>query len=219
MGRLRKNTTYEQKLFSDKKYYIDNPFDNLGNWNKDVFKNNNSIEIEIGCGKGKFIVEKATLNPNINYVAIDKFPTILYKVLTKINKSQNKLDNIKIISTDANEIENIFNENEISKIYLNFSDPWPKKHHEKNRLTNNKFLKQYFKILNPNGIIEFKTDNESLYKYTLKVLHDNNYNVLYECDDIYNDWENNANNIQTEYEIKWKNRNVKIKKIIFSLSK
>lgn len=215
MGRLRKNVVNEQKLFLDEKYFIQNPIAHMNHWNKNVFKNTFPIEIEIGCGKGKFIIEKAVNNPNINFIAIDKFPTILYKVLIKIKRNIG-LNNIKIVCLDAKEINNVFALNEISKIYLNFSDPWPKKHHEKNRLTNKRFLDMYFNILKPNGIIEFKTDNDQLYNYTLNVLKENNYFIHYYCDDIYNDLNNNQDNIATEYEIKWKNKSVKIKKIIFS---
>lgn len=216
MGRLRKNINYENKLFNDDKFFINNPHEFKNNWNKLVFKNNNPIYIEIGSGKGKFIVENAIKYPNINFIAIDKFPTILYKILIKINKSDQPINNLKIVNYDAIKLNEIFGNNEIKKVYLNFSDPWPKEHHKKNRLTNIKFLNVYFEFLDNNGIIEFKTDNSLLYEYTLEVIKENNLKLIYFSNDIYSDIENNQNNIQTEYEIKWLNKNVKIKKIIFA---
>lgn len=219
MGRLRKNINYEEKLFSNKEFFINNPKLYIGKWNKEVFKNNNPIQIEIGCGKGKFIIENAIKNPNINYIAIDKFATILYKVLKKINSNDVLITNLKIICYSANKLNEVFYMNEIDKIFLNFSDPWPKKHHEKNRLTNIRFLNIYFSFLKSNGLIEFKTDNKSLYDYTLSVIKENGLEIIYNSENIYNDFVNIINNIQTEYEIKWLSKNAKITKIIFKNKK
>ena len=169
MGRLRKNLVNEAKLFSNNAYFIESPKTFKGNWNK-VFKNSNPIEIEIGSGKGLFIIRKAICNPNINFIAIDKFATVLFQILKKIesyNKDNlKKLENIRIISIDAKQLSECFTEKEIDKCYLNFSDPWPKKKHEKNRLTNISYLQIYDLITKDNSIVEFKTDNLSLYEYT-----------------------------------------------------
>lgn len=213
MGRLRKNIDYEEKLFNDKNFFVSNPHLYFGKWNKEIFKNSNPIQIEIGCGKGKFIIENAIKNPNINYIAIDKFATILYKVLIKANDKLIK--NLKIVCYSADKLNEIFSKNEVDKIFLNFSDPWPKKHHEKNRLTNINFLKIYFLFLKKDGLIEFKTDNKLLYDYTLEVIKENELTIVYSSDNIYNDFVNIINNIQTEYEIKWLAKNAKITKIIF----
>lgn len=212
MGRLRKNTKYENKLFNDSIYFVKNPALFKGEWNKNVFLNNNPIEIEIGSGKGRFIIENALKFPDKNFIAIDKFPTILYKIISKLKSLQ--LSNLKIICCDAKELNNIFDYQEVSKIYLNFSDPWPKKNHEKNRLTNIDFLKRYFLILKKNQFIEFKTDNQSLYEYTLEVIKKYQLSLEYYSDNIYNDDQKNKENIQTEYEIKWLAKNAQIKKII-----
>lgn len=218
MGRLRKNLVNEAKLFSNNTYFIENPKALKGNWNK-VFKNTNPIEIEIGSGKGLFIIQKAICNPNINFIAIDKFATVLFQILKKIesyNKDNlNKLENIRIISIDAKQLSECFVEKEIDKCYLNFSDPWPKKKHEKNRLTNISYLQIYDLITKDNSIVEFKTDNLSLYEYTKITLQSNDYKIVYDNNDLYSDKENLKSNFPTEYEIKWVNKGTKINKIIF----
>lgn len=213
MGRLRKNVENEQKLFLDERYFINKPFLYKGLWNEVIFKNNNPIEIEIGTGKGKFIFEKAKNNPDINFIAIDKFPTVLYKLLKKLDGLEKPISNIKILSFDVNKIEDIFEENEISKIYLNFSDPWPKNHHEKFRLTSNFYTSKFLKVLKPNGLIEFKTDNANLFNYTLNKVRENNFYLTLATNDLYNT-QYKKGNIQTEYEQKWIARGAKIKKII-----
>lgn len=213
MGRLRKEIKKEIELFSNKSFFVNNPQDFKSNWNN-VFQNKNDIEIEIGCGKGKFIVEKALKFPEINFIAIDKFATILYSVLQKATLYQNQIKNLKILCFDVKEILSIFDLCEISKIYLNFSDPWPKKHHEKFRLTSTEFTKKFFNILKENGLIEFKTDNQGLYEYTLNQIEKNNYKLLFNTNDLYSN--KLEENVQTEYEIKWLKKNIKIKKIIFS---
>lgn len=213
MGRLRKNVEYEQILFNDSFYYVNNPEQFKGNWNN-VFNNKNPIEIEIGTGKGSFILQKALLFKGINFVAIDKFPTVLFQLLKKLNKLETPLNNLKIISIDALKICSIFEDKEIDKIYLNFSDPWPKKHHEKFRLTSNTYTKLFFEILKNDGFIEFKTDNDGLFQYTLSKIKENNFAVYFATNNLYETSEV-KNNIATEYEIKWIARGSKIKKIIF----
>lgn len=213
MGRLRRNLVDEQKLFDDKQYFITNPFEFKGKWNNEVFKNDNPIEIEIGTGKGKFIFEKARNNPNINYIAIDKFATVLYKLLKKLETLSKPIENIKIISVDVQKIEDIFEREEISKIYLNFSDPWPKKHHEKFRLTSNFYTNKFFNILQSKGFIEFKTDNTNLFNYTLNKIRENDFTVILATNDLYST-SYKKGNVQTEYEQKWLAKNAKIKKII-----
>lgn len=214
MGRLRKNIDLENRLFADKKYFILNPFEYKENW-KNVFKNNNPIHIEIGTGKGRFILEMAKNNPNINFIAIDKFPTILSKLLIKLENEEQPINNIKLASFDVKNILEIFSKQEVDKIYLNFPDPWPKKHHEKFRLTSVEFLNKFFVILKKEGLIQFKTDNDGLYKYTLNTLKENGFKIYYAINDLYST-NLSLSNIQTEYEIKWLSKNTKIKTILFS---
>ena len=183
------------------------------------FNNHNPIYLEIGCGKGDFILNNALNNPKINYIGLEKNSTILNKALIKIQK--NNLQNVKFINCDAKDLLNVLGTNCIDKIYLNFSDPWPKKRHIKRRLTNPVFLDLYKQILKPNSMIEFKTDNDMLYNYTLNEVlleHKDKYKVIYYTNDLYSNLNNkyNVNNIASEYEKKFCLINKNINKIIFS---
>ncbi len=171
---------------------------------KNLFKNNNDIHIEIGIGKGKFIYEMAKKYPNINFIGIEKYESIIIRAIEKINKEP--LPNLKLIVMDAKNLNEVF-EHEISCIYLNFSDPWPKNRHEKRRLTSNEFLKIYENIFKDKKTIIQKTDNIILFASSIKSF--NNYG--YKIDDITLDLANyNIPNIETEYEVKFKNLGYKI---------
>ena len=162
------------KIIASSSYLIQNPIEYKGKWNK-LFNNDNNIEIEIGTGKGKFIISKALANPNINYIGIEKYDTPLVSAVKKLEDLN--INNLKLICFDAFNINDIFDK-EISKIYLNFSDPWPKKRHEKRRLTSKKFLDKYEKIFKDLKIIELKTDNDDLYEYSSTSFSDNGYNII-----------------------------------------
>ncbi len=219
--RLRKNPKLIEQMNLDDNYLINYSENNKLNWKKIFDNDNEKIELEIGVGKGDFIIQKAINNPNINFIGIEKMPAVLAICINKLIKLDSKINNLKLLVFDASELENIFNEKMINKIYLNFSDPWPKKRHEKNRLTNWKFLDIYEKILLPNKTIEFKTDNDLLYLYTLNEVILNNIdriNLIYNTENLYENLENkyNFNNIQTEYEKKFVNINKNINKIIYN---
>ena len=188
-------------------YNIDNPFNNINNWNK-IFNNNNPICIEIGMGKGKFIVENAIKNPNINYIGIEKFDSVLVRAIEKVEELN--ISNLKFIRMDAFRIDEVFNK-EIDKIYLNFSDPWPKERHAKRRLTSPVFLEKYDKIFKNDNIIEMKTDNIDLFNYSVDSLKEYGYNIEYLINDLHKEC---ASNIMTEYEEKFSNLNIKINKLI-----
>lgn len=211
MGRLRKNPKANDILLSCKNY-ITNPEQYKSNWKSAVFKNNNNIEIEIGSGKGIFIITKAIQNKNTNYVAIDKYESILVKLVKKINN----IENLRVISYDAKDLENIFSKGEVSKIYLNFSDPWPKSRHDKRRLTHINFLNVYKEILTSFGKIEFKTDNIDFFNWTLEHFDENNINKTYVTWDLHSE---NIENIMTEYEKKFSEKGTKINKVIFDFDK
>ena len=161
--RLRKVKNARERLQVDNnKYFINEPELYKGKW-KEVFGNENPIHIEIGCGKGQFMSTLAKLHPDINYIAIEKFDSVLLRCLEKIIDQD--IPNLKIAVMDAQVLLTYFSEKEVDRIYLNFSDPWPKKHHAKRRLTSPLFLEQYKKVLKDDGEIHFKTDNRGLFEY------------------------------------------------------
>ena len=165
--RVRNIRGIEKKIeeTAGEKFIID-PSSNKGIWKK-VFNNNNPIHIEIGCGKGKFITSLAQKNKNINYIAIEKVEEILYKTVLKLDKE----GSLKIILGDGNDLLEYFAEDEIERIYLNFSDPWPKKRHHKRRLTSDDFLDKYRIVLKNQGKLILKTDNTILFEYSLNTLN------------------------------------------------
>lgn len=160
--RLR-NVKNKEEILNNSKYLIKNPEENIGKWNE-LFSNNNPIYIEIGMGKGKFIIENAIKYPNINFIGIEKFDSVLAKSLPKIPEG---LSNLLIIRLDALNIEKVFSK-EISRIYLNFSDPWPKTRHSLRRLSSRVFLEKYDKIFENTCEIYMRTDNQPLYIYSLE---------------------------------------------------
>ena len=151
--RLRKVKNAKERLEQNNNpYFISNPEEYKGKWNE-LFKNNNPIHIEIGCGKGQFISTLADRNKDINYIAIEKFDSVLLRCLEKVLDMD--LNNLKLCVLDAQMLSNYFTKDEIDRIYLNFSDPWPKKHHAKRRLTSPLFLEEYKKVLPKTGEIFF----------------------------------------------------------------
>ena len=152
------------RIVSHPEVLIQDPKEHIGNWNK-AFGNDNPIHLEIGMGKGDFIIELAKKNPNINYIGLEKFPSVIVVAMDKVVSS--KLTNILLVCFDATNLNEIFSENEIDQIYLNFSDPWPKTRHAKRRLTSNSFLKTYEYILKDKSTIQFKTDNRGLFEYRI----------------------------------------------------
>ena len=182
------------KIINRSTYIIENPEEYKGLWNK-LFNNDNNIEIEIGTGKGKFIIEKALQNPNINFIGIEKYDSPLVSAVKKLEELD--INNLRLICYDALTIDNVF-DREISKIYLNFSDPWPKKRHTKRRLTSNRFLEKYDLIFKDTKRIEMKTDNDDLFNYSCESLIEYGYKII-EKDT------NHISDITTEYEDKFMN--------------
>lgn len=190
--------------------FVPSPEKFRGDWNG-YFKNDNPIHIEIGSGKGQFITELALKNPHINYIAIEKFPTVLIKLIKKIPGEG--FENLAVISFDAEALEEIFDIGEIEKLYLNFSDPWPKKRHAKRRLTSPEFLKLYKNVLKPGSVIEFKTDNRPLFDYSIETLESSGYSLIQTTFDLYKS-DLLEGNIPTEYEMKFHSIGVPINKLV-----
>lgn len=200
-----KNVKGANEIIINGEYYVDNPYQYKGNWNS-IFKNNNPIYIEIGMGKGNFIIENALRYKNINFIGIEKYDSVIVRAIQKSNGLP--LDNLKILRIDANKLMDVFDK-EIDTIYLNFSDPWPKKRHSKRRLTSEFFLDIYDNIFKDRMRIIMKTDNIDLFNYSLDSLIDHGYSIVYQNNDL--DCLS-SDNIMTEYEEKFYKLGIKINK-------
>ena len=186
-------------------------FDCPGKWNE-IFGNNQPIRIEIGMGKGKFIHTMAKEHPEINYIGIEKYSSVLLRAIQKMEAEE--LPNLKFIRMDAEDIAKVFAEGEVDRIYLNFSDPWPKDRHAKRRLTSKEFFARYDKILVQDGRVEFKTDNLPLFEFSLEQIPMTNFKVTEHTFDLHNDSKMNEGNVMTEYEEKFSSKGNKINKLI-----
>lgn len=198
--RLRNNPKAYEIMEENSDLVILCPQEHKGHYHE-LFDNENPIHIEIGMGKGDFIYEMALKYPNINFIGIEKFPSVLAAAINKMNKKE-KLSNLKLMRHDAIELGDVFSKDEVDHIYLNFSDPWPKKKHAKRRLTSSAFLQVYKDILVKKGKIEFKTDNMSLFEYSLISINSFGMNLEYVSLDLHHSTEADEN-IMTEYERKF----------------
>lgn len=179
---------------------VHEPAAQRGKWHE-VFGNDRPIHIEIGMGKGRFMMELAAANPDINYIGIEKYSTVLLRAVQKMEAQE--LSNLRLIRMEAEEICEVFDKGEVAKIYLNFSDPWPKDRHAKRRLPSRQFLARYDEILAPDGRIEFKTDNEVLFDFALEELAPAGWKLEAVTRDLHHDGNMLAGNIMTEYEEKF----------------
>ena len=196
----QRNVKNKKEIINNSNYIILNPKEYKKKW-QSVFGNNNPIYIEIGMGKGDFIHENARRYPNINFIGIEKFDSIMAIAIKKIDDD---LPNLRLIRMDALEINEVF-DHEISLLYLNFSDPWPKPRHEKRRLTSSVFLQKYEDIFRDKRIIAMKTDNRSLFEYSLISFVKNGYKIEDISLDLHHS--NHNDNIMTEYEVKFSEKN------------
>ena len=198
--RLRKKPWVKEEILEYTDYIIANPEEMKGKWAAQ-FLHSSPIHVEFGTGRGQFITALAEENPAINYIALEQKQEVLVQAIRKAKDKE--LSNIKFILGNANHILKFFDEGELSRIYLNFVDPWPKKRHAKRRLTHHHFLDMYKKILTETGEIFLKTDNEILFEFSLNELIQYRFHLSHISLNLYRDEENIKNQIQTEYEEKF----------------
>lgn len=211
---------------------IQEPKAQRGQWNQ-VFGNDHPIHIEVGMGKGRFITELARKNPEINYIGIERYTSVLLRAVEKLQgkepvneevaasgKSAEEIpENLYFICMDATELPEVFAPEEVARIYLNFSDPWPKDRHAKRRLPSRQFLARYDQILAKDGTIEFKTDNRGLFDFALEEIEPAGWRLLMHTFDLHADAELMKDNIMTEYEEKFASRGNPICKMVIDREK
>ena len=195
--RLRKVKNAIERIKATPKSIVD-PKSLKGKW-KTLFNNENPICLEVGMGKGTFLIELAKKNPDINYIGMEKFDSVLVRACEK--EEFQTLPNLYFVLGDAVELLDMFEENELDKIYLNFSDPWPKARHEKRRLTSDSFLSKYKVILKDNHTLEFKTDNRPFFEYSVRSFNHFKCHFVDLRLDLHK--ETDIDNVQTEYEARF----------------
>ena len=207
--RLR-NIPGAREAIAASSFTVDHPEEYKGSWH-DFFGSSNPIHIEIGMGKGQFITQLALENPTINYIGIEKYSSVLLRALEK--KEQLPTPNLFFIRMDAETIGDVFAPGEVERIYLNFSDPWPKDRHAKRRLTSPQFFQRYDQVLTPQGQVEFKTDNLPLFEFSLESVSASGWQVIQHTFDLHNS-PMNEGNIMTEYEERFSSQGNPIHKLI-----
>jgi tRNA (guanine-N7-)-methyltransferase len=193
--RLR-NIRGSREAVAEDQYVVHEPEQMKGKWNT-LFQNNNPVHVEIGMGKGRFIMEHALLNPNINYIGIEKYSSVLLRALEK--RKQTELSNLYFLRFDAQYLNEIFDKDELSLIYLNFSDPWPKDRHAKRRLTSKEYFGRYDQCLKKDGEVIFKTDNRELFDFSLVEVKEAGWLLKEVTFDLHHS-EFLQGNVATEYE-------------------
>lgn len=193
-------------------FVIQNPETYKGCWHT-AYDNTQPLRVEIGMGKGQFITTLAEQNPQINYLGIEKYSSALIKGVWKREQMED-CHNLFFLRFDAEYIPQVFGEGEIDRIYLNFSDPWPKDRHAKRRLTSTHFLAMYEKLLAPEGVVEFKTDNRTLFEFSLEQLEERGWELMVCTFDLHADAVLCEGNVMTEYEEKFSSAGVPICKYI-----
>ena len=208
--RLR-NIPGADEAIADSPHCIQEPMAEKGRWHL-IFGNENPIHIEIGMGKGQFIMKLAKEHPDINYIGIERYSSVLLRALQKMEIEP--LPNIRFLCMDASIITEVFDKEEVAKIYLNFSDPWPKERHAKRRLTSRQFFERYDKILAGNGVVEFKTDNDDLFAFSMEEVAEAGWTLDAHKFDLHHDPVLNEGNVMTEYEEKFSSLGHPIHKLI-----
>ena len=215
--RLR-NIPGSREAIAESQYVIHEEETRAGSWHE-IFENDHPIYIEIGMGKGQFLMELARRNPDINYVGIEMYDSVLLRGLQKRAELEQEgitYPNLYFMRVDARLLPEIFAKGEVDKIYLNFSDPWPKARHAKRRLTSRQFLTRYDQILVPEGKVEFKTDNRELFEFSLEEVKDAGWNLDAFTFDLHHDAQMSEGNVMTEYEEKFSSMGNPICKMVIS---
>lgn len=200
--RLR-HITGSEDFIAQSPYVVHEEKEKKSNWKKQVFGNDNPLFIEVGMGKGRFIVENALKYPEINFVGIEKYSTVCLKAIQKLESLETIPSNVKFLCIDAKELTEVFDTGEVDRIYLNFSDPWPKARHAHRRLPSREFLAIFDKILKKDGTLEFKTDNRGLFDFAVDELEPAGWVADVITYDLHNDSKLMEGNIMTEYEEKF----------------
>ena len=208
--RLR-NVPGARDVMDANEYVYTEPEGMAGTWSQ-IFGNNNPVHIEIGMGKGRFITTLASMNPDINYVGIEKYSSVLLRAVEK--QDELCLPNLRFIRMDAENITSVFSNEEVDRIYLNFSDPWPKDRHAKRRLTSRQFFARYDEILKSNGRVEFKTDNRPLFDFSVEEVNEAGWKLSVCTYDLHNDEKLVEGNVMTEYEERFSSQGNPICKLV-----
>lgn len=208
-----KNVPGSREVIGESDLVVHEPEKQKGLW-KQIFGNEHPIHIEVGMGKGRFIYEMAKLHPDINYIGIEKYSSVLLRAIQKMEEEP--LQNLKFIRMDAEGIAEVFAKDEVDKIYLNFSDPWPKDRHAKRRLPSKEFLARYDRFLKKDGQLEFKTDNRGLFDFAVEELPEAGWKAEQITYDLHHDEKMMQGNVMTEYEEKFSSMGNPIYKYIIS---
>ena len=213
--RMRKKKNADSRMEACSEYKIENPSELKGKWNE-VYGKGREMFLEIGCGKGTFITELAKRNPDKFYIAMEIVPDVIMLAMEKAKKAQ--LENVMFVCFDADNIKDVFEDNELSGLYLNFSDPWPKKRHFKRRLTYVGFLEKYKDVIKNGGNIFFKTDNRPLFDFSLTQFYEANILLCQVTTDLHRSmWE--KDNIHTEYEDNFSAKGFSINRLVGTVKK
>ena len=208
-----KNVPGARDVIAESSLVVHEPEKQKGNWQQ-VFGNDHPVHIEIGMGKGRFICEMAETHPDINYIGIEKYSSVLLRAIQKMEEEP--LPNLLFIRMDAENIDEVFGLDEVDRIYLNFSDPWPKDRHAKRRLPSKEFLARYDRFLKRDGVLEFKTDNRGLFDFAVEELPQAGWKLVKITYDLHHDEEMMQGNVMTEYEQKFSSMGNPIYKYIIN---
>ncbi|MBU8905248.1 tRNA (guanosine(46)-N7)-methyltransferase TrmB [Desertibacillus haloalkaliphilus] len=203
--RLRHKPWATEEIAKHPSIVVPNPGEYRGKWSE-LFGNDNPIHVEVGTGKGQFLTGMGQAHPEINYIGIEKYDSVIVSAMQRVKDAE--IENVKFLNDDVNELTSFFADEEIDRIYINFTDPWPKNRHEKRRLTYKSFLAMYESVLKPQSEIHFKTDNQGLFEYSLHSF--SKYGLI--LNNVSLDLHNSdvEGNIMTEYEEKFSNKGMRI---------